>query len=1280
MILLNKYGQNIDIESLIAQGVKEYEIDGLDIDKVLELKVSSDIKFESFLSGADLKIDFTQNQESVMVLVLKNMGDLLAQNDGDSLVKIIMVNADGEEVVIADMTDFTTAFASTAAAGTNGTATETPVSRFDTTNDRSFGNVSTENVRPDDNPSPFAASADLVGTILTGLEADTKAANVAPQITVDGAFTIDEDNGKTFTISSVDPDGSIADTQPTALHGTTQFNKEDGTITYTPNADYNGKDTITVVVKDNAGGSSTKTIDVTINPINDAPIIDATETVTIQESDLQDLTIGILSVIATNDTNAAGIPVYGFDVDTSNAQVVSLLAKLGENALTKMITDALQAIAFDATGQAIPSSLISVNVDITDTSVSLSANVTGLPLNPFAQVGVLDSIRDTIFDNIGDNFQLPIENGTYQGDLNLVDVDSNNPEHAVTAVNYDPNSLSLVVTSTDSKMIALAEQLSGANASTSFVKELLADLQKNGIPSAQAEVKTVTIDGGKLALLMDSGLFMLEINVDGTYTIASPLFNMMSEKDNIEVHFDYTAIDAGDLTASGKATVTIDGVNDAPIALDSTDDVMIARGETSASENLPGAYSLNTIKDLAATLDTSNGVAGVLDEDALMSAVQNTVTIDVNLDDKNALVDDLSIFILNKTTGASFSDADGKFLQDAGSHISTLATDISTAVQDVIDAKKSNSNLISVMKQNFIDTFGNNNPAVTFNETDLENAISTYINSNKTQANENTFKRDLQDAITSTDSVDPNTLENLRNEALDATKTEITNEIIVDAKVAMKDVIETALGDLTGTDDSALETSISNYLDDRMDYENDDADPKTVSEPSIDTLKLEIVNLYLDSPLTQATLDNVVDVADALGNVTINTSSFNSITADGMSNDVLNRLGLGSIDVNTLSADLLSDAKSELTSFAKELDIATLLTNREAVNTDLKDLLDTIMGIVSNTIDGVFTTSDGREITNQLLETTIDDVVSETLKDAIHSTISSMITELDTNTNVSDTILNSLENDVNTFLVGKIITDDSISFDVDTMKATALNNMIDQLNLSDFGLLDKTSRDALADDVVDDLYTRLSLDEDITDLADIGYKLVDDSVETIVTDTNGNSVAFTSPSTVTIDTDGSYAVQNDAFSSLDPSYNVQVKFDYQTTNDATLSEAKTTTVNIDLEDHIDVASNADLADLLQSASGLDSVSVDGTHVLSSLDLSDYVAMTDDDNTLKVYGDETDTLTLKSGDWSQVMLQDANGADTTTPYTDGDGFHVYTATSTEDQVIKLLIEDKVAVEI
>jgi large repetitive protein len=72
--------------------------------------------------------------------------------------------------------------------------------------------------------------------------------------------------------NDTDPDGdalSVASvTQP--AHGTATINA-DGTVRYTPNANYHGADSFTYTVSDGNGRSDTATVFVQINPVNDAP-------------------------------------------------------------------------------------------------------------------------------------------------------------------------------------------------------------------------------------------------------------------------------------------------------------------------------------------------------------------------------------------------------------------------------------------------------------------------------------------------------------------------------------------------------------------------------------------------------------------------------------------------------------------------------------------------------------------------------------------------------------------------------------------------------------------------------------------------------------------------------------------------------------------------------------------------------------------------------------------------------------------------------------------------
>ncbi|WP_190271972.1 Ig-like domain-containing protein [Arcobacter nitrofigilis] len=86
--------------------------------------------------------------------------------------------------------------------------------------------------------------------------------NDAPTLEVETTKTVDEDGSTTITFSASDVDGTVS-TTAVAEHGTVVVNN-DGTITYTPDANYNGKDTITVTTKDDDGATVTKTSAITV--------------------------------------------------------------------------------------------------------------------------------------------------------------------------------------------------------------------------------------------------------------------------------------------------------------------------------------------------------------------------------------------------------------------------------------------------------------------------------------------------------------------------------------------------------------------------------------------------------------------------------------------------------------------------------------------------------------------------------------------------------------------------------------------------------------------------------------------------------------------------------------------------------------------------------------------------------------------------------------------------------------------------------------------------------
>ncbi len=103
--------------------------------------------------------------------------------------------------------------------------------------------------------------------------------NDTPQITSTNSHVINEDTSVTDTIlvadpdlsDSSDPDSYTVQVTGEPQHGTVVMNSATGVYTYTPAANYNGSDSFSVKVVDEHGAETSKTVTITVNPVNDAP-------------------------------------------------------------------------------------------------------------------------------------------------------------------------------------------------------------------------------------------------------------------------------------------------------------------------------------------------------------------------------------------------------------------------------------------------------------------------------------------------------------------------------------------------------------------------------------------------------------------------------------------------------------------------------------------------------------------------------------------------------------------------------------------------------------------------------------------------------------------------------------------------------------------------------------------------------------------------------------------------------------------------------------------------
>ena len=178
----------------------------------------------------------TNEDSPVTVSVLDNDSDL----DGDVFTVISTTTPSNGTVVINE----------------NGTITYTPNENFNGTD--SF---------------EYTISDGNGGTATATVTITVNSVNDAP-VAIDDIATTDEDTSVTIPVldndSDADGNGLTVISVTTPSNGTVVIN-DDGTVTYTPNPDFNGTDSFEYTISDGNGGTDTATVTITVNEVNDAP-------------------------------------------------------------------------------------------------------------------------------------------------------------------------------------------------------------------------------------------------------------------------------------------------------------------------------------------------------------------------------------------------------------------------------------------------------------------------------------------------------------------------------------------------------------------------------------------------------------------------------------------------------------------------------------------------------------------------------------------------------------------------------------------------------------------------------------------------------------------------------------------------------------------------------------------------------------------------------------------------------------------------------------------------
>ena len=323
----------------------------------------------------------------------------------------------------------------------------------------------------------------------------------------DQSLTTDEDQALPVTLTGSDPDGDPLSyalvNQP--QNGTLSGDAPD--LTYTPNADFSGSDSFTFLVNDGELDSSVATVNITVNPLNDAPVAVDSSVVTDEdqaistplsasdpEGDVITFNIvsqpqnGSLSGDAPDLTYSPNADFNGSDSFTfivndgqldSNVATVSITVNPLNDAPLAMgsavVTDEDQAVATplaasDPDGDAITYSLVTQ-----PQNGSLSGDAPDLTYTPNANFNGTDS------------FTFSVNDGQLDSNIATVNITVNSLNDAPVAVDAD------FITDEDQ---ALAVPLTASDPDGDVITYMMESLPQNGTLLGDAPNLTYTPNAG----------------------------------------------------------------------------------------------------------------------------------------------------------------------------------------------------------------------------------------------------------------------------------------------------------------------------------------------------------------------------------------------------------------------------------------------------------------------------------------------------------------------------------------------------------------------------------------------------------------------------------------------------------------------------------------------------------------------------------------------------------------------------------------------------------------
>jgi hypothetical protein len=405
-------------------------------------------------------------------------------------------------------------------------------------------------------------------------------------VAVDDTFLTDEDSALTQTLAPNDtPSGDGGNTWALATgpsHGTVVVNA-DGSFTYTPDADYHGTDSFTYTLTDADGDVSTATALLTVNPIDDLPVA-------VDDTFLTDEDSALTQTLATNDTPSGdGGNTWALATGPSHGSVV-------------VNADG----SFTYTPDADYHGTDSFTYTLTDADGDVSTATALLTINPIDDLPV--AVDDTFLtDEDSALTQTLAPNDTPSGDGGNTWALATGPSHGTVVVNADgsftytpdadyhgPDSFTYTLTDADGD-VSTATALLTVNPIDDLpvaVDDTFLTDEDSALTQTLAPNDTPSGDGGNTwALATGPSHGTVVVNADGSFTYTP----------DADYHgpdsFTYTLTDADGDVSTATALLTVNPIDDLPVAVDDTfltDEDSALTGQTLAPNDTPSGDGGNT--------------------------------------------------------------------------------------------------------------------------------------------------------------------------------------------------------------------------------------------------------------------------------------------------------------------------------------------------------------------------------------------------------------------------------------------------------------------------------------------------------------------------------------------------------------------------------------------------------------------------------------------------------------------------------------------------------------